>query len=619
MSKRNRWIFGGNRSGKTECGAVEAVWMLRGIHPYRKNKDGVFGWVVSPTFAMSRDVAQSKILYYLNPDWIEDVVMLEGKASNPGGGVIDYILVKNVFGGVSKLGFKSSEQGRIRFQGASLDFVWFDEEPPEDIYDECRMRVLDKKGDIFGTMTPLLGLTFVYNKIFLNEGGDDQIWHIGMEWADNPYLDKDEVDALSSSLSDDALESRRYGRFINNQGLVYSEFDQRIHVIEPFNVPKEWYDNLSIDPGLNNPLSCHWYAVDGDGNVYVIAEHYEKGQTVDYHAGVIKRICDELGWHRDSFGRVGALIDSAASQRTLAAEKSVVELFLDEGIQVNPRVDKNLFSGISRVKQYLKGSVNKSVFRMKNAELRGGQNNLGQSVSTTPPQGEEEFVGHPSTTPPLCGTPPEEGNKGESVAGHQLYQSVSTTPPLCGTPPQEGNKGESVAGHQLYQSVSTTPPLCGTPPQEGNRGEFEVAFVGHATTPLLCGTPLEEGNKGELEEGNRGEFAAGHQLLPIAHCLPPTAVCSQSLPLAVCSQPLPPAHAGIYIFKNCTNLIREIKSYWWGEGDVPKKKDDHALDELRYYIMSRPESFKPTVKLSVIQKDKKRLTRELMRKRKNGG
>lgn len=25
--KRNRWVFGGNRSGKTECGAVEAIWI----------------------------------------------------------------------------------------------------------------------------------------------------------------------------------------------------------------------------------------------------------------------------------------------------------------------------------------------------------------------------------------------------------------------------------------------------------------------------------------------------------------------------------------------------------------------------------------------------------------
>ena len=35
-NKRNRWVFGGNRSGKTECGAVEVVYMARGNHPYRE-------------------------------------------------------------------------------------------------------------------------------------------------------------------------------------------------------------------------------------------------------------------------------------------------------------------------------------------------------------------------------------------------------------------------------------------------------------------------------------------------------------------------------------------------------------------------------------------------------
>ena len=36
--KKNRWVFGGNRSGKTECGAVEVVYLARGIHPYKTNK-----------------------------------------------------------------------------------------------------------------------------------------------------------------------------------------------------------------------------------------------------------------------------------------------------------------------------------------------------------------------------------------------------------------------------------------------------------------------------------------------------------------------------------------------------------------------------------------------------
>ncbi|MBR5012847.1 MAG: hypothetical protein IKY15_02795 [Clostridia bacterium] len=64
--KRNRWVFGGNRTGKTECGAVETVWLARGNHPFRENKKNVSGWVVSLSNQVQRDVAQSKIMHYLD-------------------------------------------------------------------------------------------------------------------------------------------------------------------------------------------------------------------------------------------------------------------------------------------------------------------------------------------------------------------------------------------------------------------------------------------------------------------------------------------------------------------------------------------------------------------------
>lgn len=426
--KRNRWVFGGNRSGKTECGAVEVVYMARGIHPYRSNRKNVFGWVVSLSSQVQRDVAQKKILSYLKPEWIEGVVMSEGRRDSPENGIIDQLIVKNVLGGTSVIGFKSCDQGREKFQGSSLDFVWFDEEPPKDIYDECKMRVLDKKGDIFGTMTPLKGLTFIYDEIYLNKYNSKEVWCEFMEWADNPYLDDTEVKNLTESLSDDVIESRRYGRFSVQSGLVYTEFDENVHVIEPFSVPEEWQNNLSIDPGLNNPLSCHFYAVDYDDNVYVVAEHYAQGKDVAYHAEKIKEIASRLGWKTDKNGRLCALIDSAANQKTLASLKSVSELFYEQGISVNPKVNKDVFTGISRVKQYFK-------------EKR------------------------------------------------------------------------------------------------------------------------------------------------------------------------------IYIFKNCTNLIRELKSYWWGKDDTPVKRDDHCLDELRYFIMSRPKGEKIVEKQSEVQKDKERLMRKLQRQR----
>ena len=353
--------------------------------------------------------------------------MVSGKSSNPAGGVIDYIAVKNIFGSISRICFKSCEMGREKLQGASLDYVWFDEEPPEDVYDECYMRVIDKKGEVFGTMTPLKGLTYIYERIYLSS--DEDVWYTFMEWADNPYLDKKEVDRLTATMSKEMLERRRYGRFTDDCGQVYPEFCEE-NVIEPFDVPLQWQDKLSIDPGLNNPLSCHWYAVDGDGNVFVVAEHYEAGKDVAYHAAKIKEISAALNWHTDSFGRIDSLIDSAANQKTLAATNSVTELFCDKGISVNPKVNKDLYSGINVVKEYLSG-----------------------------------------------------------VSGKRLY-----------------------------------------------------------------------------------------------------------------------------IFKSCVNLIRELKSYRWGENDVPVKRDDHCLDELRYYLMSRPESNTPALPKSEIEVDKERLIRRLNRK-----
>ena len=430
--KRNRWVFGGNRSGKTECGAVECVYLARGVHPYRKNKDGVFGWVVSLSQQVQRDVAQKKILHYLDPAWIDDIVMLAGKKGTPGAGIIDQIRVRNVFGGISVIGFKSCDQGREKFQGSSLDFVWFDEEPPRDIYEECRMRVFDRRGELFGTMTPLKGRTFLFDEIYMNGRQDPEVWCEFMEWADNPFLDKKEIARLGAALGERELESRRFGRFCVEEGLVYPEFDERVHVISPFSVPFEWQDTISIDPGLNNPLSAHWYCTDFDGNVYIVAEHYEAKRDIDYHAAKIREISERIGWHTDGKGRLAALIDSAANQRTLASVKSVAELFYERGILVNANVNKDLFAGIARVKSYLIG----------------------------------------------------------------------------------------------------------------------------------------EGGKPKL-----------------------------------------------YIFSGCVHLIREMKGYFWGEGDVPKKRDDHAMDELRYYLMTKPGREPPSRESTPVQRDKQRLMRRLQAKR----
>ena len=67
----------------------------------------------------------------------------------------------------------------------------------------------------------------------------------------------------------------------------------------------------------------------------------------------------------------------------------------------------------------------------------------------------------------------------------------------------------------------------------------------------------------------------------------------------------------LFVFSCCVNMIREFKGYFWGEGDRPVKKDDHAMDELRYYISSLSERKKPQEQKSAIALDKEKLARKL--------
>lgn len=60
----------------------------------------------------------------------------------------------------------SYDQGREKFQGTSKNYVSFDEEPPQDVYDEGYMRTVDCSGLIRLAFTPLKGLTWAYNSLF---------------------------------------------------------------------------------------------------------------------------------------------------------------------------------------------------------------------------------------------------------------------------------------------------------------------------------------------------------------------------------------------------------------------------------------------------------------------
>lgn len=80
--------------------------------------------------------------------------------------------------------------------------------------------------------------------------------------------------AVLASLPDRLKKAFLLGDFDALSGQYFDTWMEDLHVIEPFEIPKEWEIYMSMDWGYENPLSVHWWAVPPAGkHVYCIAEY----------------------------------------------------------------------------------------------------------------------------------------------------------------------------------------------------------------------------------------------------------------------------------------------------------------------------------------------------------
>jgi PBSX family phage terminase large subunit len=73
----------------------------------------------------------------------------------------------------------------------------------------------------------------------------------------------------------------RFGRWEAAEGLVYEDFDPRIHVLDRFAIPAEWTTWVSVDFGFNHPAVAQIWREDGDGRLYLAREVFKTGTLVE--------------------------------------------------------------------------------------------------------------------------------------------------------------------------------------------------------------------------------------------------------------------------------------------------------------------------------------------------
>lgn len=176
---RERCVLAANRIGKTESmGGYETVLHLTGRYPPwwegRRFSAPISAWASGDTGKTTRDVIQLKLMgptasYGTGLIPFSLILRKTPKAGLPD--AIETIYVKHSSGGVSEVTLKSYDQGREAFQGTAKHLVWYDEEPPLDVYTEGLLRTMETVGFtggmVIATFTPLRGLSEVV-KYFLD-------------------------------------------------------------------------------------------------------------------------------------------------------------------------------------------------------------------------------------------------------------------------------------------------------------------------------------------------------------------------------------------------------------------------------------------------------------------
>ena len=202
--------------------------------------------------------------------------------------------VVSFIGGVSIIGLKTYASGREKFQGETLDYVWFDEEPPANIYTEGLTRTNVGANPVWMTFTPLQGVSTVVKR-FLHEKSEDR-HKVIMTIDDVEHYSEDEKTKIIASYPAHELEARTKGIPILGSGRIFPVAEETI-AIEHKEFPSHWPRIGGCDFGWTHPFAAVELVWDRDTDtVYVARTHRLKEASPIIHAAALRPWGKELRW-----------------------------------------------------------------------------------------------------------------------------------------------------------------------------------------------------------------------------------------------------------------------------------------------------------------------------------
>ena len=252
-----------------------------------------------------------------------------------------------------EFGYAENTTDALRYQGQSYTWIGIDElpqYPTPDIYNFLRssLRSVDPEIPVFMRATGNpgnVGSTWV-KEMFVDPAvpntkfdveiqtpvGNKKITRrfIPAKLQDNPYLmQTEDYYIMLASLPEVQRKQFLDGDWSAYEDAAFPEFNKDVHVVEPFDIPRNWHKFRACDWGYSSPACVLWFAIDFDNNLWIYRELYTKKVTADLFAQQV------LNLEQKEYIRYGVL-DSSTWARRGDVGPSIAETMINSGCRWRP-------------------------------------------------------------------------------------------------------------------------------------------------------------------------------------------------------------------------------------------------------------------------------------------
>lgn len=267
------------------------------------------------------------------------------------------------------------DQDISQFEGVTQGLILLDEPPPQPIWNASISR-LRLGGMILVFMTPLTHAAYFFDSVVPRH--PESIVYASMEENCKTHgirgqLEHKQIEAMVAEMPADEVEARTQGKSMYLKGLIFKDFDRKVHVLkEPVTPPLNSTIYNVVDPAADKPFFAIWAWAHPNGDLYIIDEHpnedFFKMHNCQWTREDYKRMYEAKEHGYDVIrviDRHFADAMTAANKKTLREEMAEIGMNYERSYTASEEID----TGVMKVREYLKYDQTKPINSINRPKL----------------------------------------------------------------------------------------------------------------------------------------------------------------------------------------------------------------------------------------------------------